>query len=84
MGDGARIVASPTPIIVTCQPVLAFGGCYSNLQATQATQAPLAEAQRLGVPPDRMICTDDVGRLRRQPARYRGADPYSGDRHGDG
>jgi len=36
MVDGAPIVASPTPIIVTSQPVLVFGGCYSNLQATQA------------------------------------------------
>jgi hypothetical protein len=34
-----------------------FGGCYSNLQATQAL---LAEARRLDVPPDRMICTGDV------------------------
>jgi predicted phosphodiesterase len=57
MVDGAPIVASPTPIIVTCQPVLVFGGCYSNLQATQAL---LTEARRLGVPPDRMICNGDV------------------------
>ena len=34
-----------------------FGGCYSNLQATHAL---LAEARRLGVPPERMVCTGDV------------------------
>lgn len=38
-------------------PVLVFGGCYSNLEATQAL---LAEAMRLGIPPARMICTGDV------------------------
>jgi predicted phosphodiesterase len=57
MVDGARIVASATPTIVTCQPVLVFGGCYSNFQATQAL---LAEARRLDVPSDRMICTGDI------------------------
>jgi hypothetical protein len=43
--------------VVTNEPVLVFGGCYSNVQATQAL---LAEARRLGVPPERMICTGDV------------------------
>jgi hypothetical protein len=57
MLDSARIDTSTTPTIVTNQPVLVFGGCYSNLQATQAL---LVEAGRLGVPPDRMICTGDV------------------------
>jgi len=38
-------------------PVLVFGGCYSNLEATQAM---LAEAARLSIPPTRMICTGDV------------------------
>ena len=38
-------------------PVLAFGGPYSNLQATQAL---LAEAERRGVSGDRLICTGDV------------------------
>ena len=57
MPDGARIETPTTPTIVTDQPVLVFGGCYSNLQATRAL---LAEARRLGVPPDRMICTGDV------------------------
>lgn len=37
--------------------VLLFGGPYSNLQATQALRA---EADRLGIPPGRVICTGDV------------------------
>jgi len=36
---------------------LLFGGPYGNLQATQAL---LAEAGRLGIPPDRMLCTGDL------------------------
>ena len=57
MLDGTRIDAPAIPTIVIDQPVLVFGGCYSNLQATRAL---LAEARRLGVPPDRMICTGDI------------------------
>lgn len=38
-------------------PLLVFGGPYSNLQATQAL---MAEADRLGVTPDRIVCTGDV------------------------
>lgn len=38
-------------------PLLVFGGPYSNFQALQAL---LAEAQRLGIPPARMLCTGDV------------------------
>lgn len=57
MPDGARLVAAEVPALVTDQPVLVFGGCYSNLQATRAL---LAEAARLEIPPDRMICTGDV------------------------
>ncbi len=38
-------------------PVLVFGGAVSNLQATQAL---LAEAQRLAIPGERIICTGDV------------------------
>lgn len=38
-------------------PVLLFGGPYSNLQALEAL---IAEAARLGVTPDRAICTGDV------------------------
>ncbi len=38
-------------------PILCFGGPYSNLQATQAMRK---EAERLGIPPERSICTGDV------------------------
>jgi predicted phosphodiesterase/pyruvate-formate lyase-activating enzyme len=38
-------------------PLLLFGGCYSNLQATKAL---LARAQALGVPRRNLICTGDV------------------------
>ena len=39
------------------ETLLVFGGPYSNLEATRAMQA---EAQRLGITPDRVICTGDV------------------------
>ncbi len=38
-------------------PVLLFGGPYSNLAATEAMQT---EAQRLQIPPERVICTGDI------------------------
>jgi predicted phosphodiesterase len=57
MLDSARVDTSVIATIATDEPVLVFGGCYSNLQATQAL---LAEARLLGVPPGRMICTGDV------------------------
>lgn len=38
-------------------PVLAFGGPYGNLEATRAV---LAEADRLGIPASRILCTGDV------------------------
>jgi predicted phosphodiesterase len=37
--------------------LLAFGGCYSNLQATEAL---LAQARRLGIAPANMVCTGDI------------------------
>ena len=37
--------------------VLVFGGTYSNLEATEAM---FAEAARLSIPPERIICTGDV------------------------
>lgn len=46
-----------TPLLRTEGPVLVFGGPYSNLQATEAL---LAEAARLGIPPTHMVCTGDV------------------------
>lgn len=49
---------SPATALITADaPDLVFGGCYSNLQATEAL---LAAAKRLGIPPARMICTGDV------------------------
>jgi predicted phosphodiesterase len=38
-------------------PILVFGGCYSNLQATQAL---LAEAKRRGIPSENIINTGDI------------------------
>jgi predicted phosphodiesterase len=38
-------------------PLLVFGGPYSNLRATQALRD---EADRLALPPERVICTGDV------------------------
>jgi hypothetical protein len=38
-------------------PILLYGGCYSNLEATRSL---LCKAQDLGIPPERMICTGDV------------------------
>ncbi|MDA0998774.1 MAG: metallophosphoesterase family protein, partial [Proteobacteria bacterium] len=46
-------------------PVLLFGGPYSNLLATLAMQA---EAVRLGMPPERVICTGDVVAYAAEPA----------------
>ncbi|HEX9701815.1 MAG TPA: metallophosphoesterase family protein [Rhodospirillales bacterium] len=37
--------------------IFCFGGPYSNVQATRAA---LAEAERLGFPPERVVCTGDV------------------------
>ncbi len=37
-------------------PLLIFGGAYSNLEALVAVRA---EAERLGIPPERVICTGD-------------------------
>jgi predicted phosphodiesterase len=39
------------------EPVLVFGGPYSNLEATRAL---LDIAQERSIPPDRLICTGDV------------------------
>jgi predicted phosphodiesterase len=44
-------------VIRISQPVLIFGGPYSNFEATTAL---IAEANRLGLTPDRLICTGDV------------------------
>ncbi len=59
MPDGGerRVAAASVPLLIAEGPVLVFGGCYSNREATEAL---LAEAERLGIPPARMICTGDV------------------------
>jgi uncharacterized Fe-S cluster-containing radical SAM superfamily protein/predicted phosphodiesterase len=44
-------------IIRVSEPILLFGGPYSNFEATTAL---IGEASRLGFTPDRMICTGDV------------------------
>ena len=49
--------ALPPPMITADGPVLIFGGCYSNLQATTAL---LEAARGHGIPPARIICTGDA------------------------
>jgi predicted phosphodiesterase len=53
------------PVLEAHEPVLVFGGCYSNLQATQAL---LEEAKRLEIPPSRVICTGDIVAYAADPA----------------
>jgi hypothetical protein len=47
------------------EPFLVFGGPYSNRQATEAL---IAEARRLGIPPERCLCTGDVVAYCAEPA----------------
>jgi predicted phosphodiesterase len=46
------------------QPLLIFGGPYSNLQSLQAIKAT---AERLSIPPERCICTGDIVAYCAQP-----------------
>lgn len=46
-------------------PVLLFGGAYSNLQALTALRA---EAERMGIPPQNVICTGDTAGYCADPA----------------
>lgn len=46
-------------------PLLVFGGPYSNLAALEAL---IGEARRLGIPPERAICTGDVVAYGAEPA----------------
>ena len=57
MPDGTRLAEPATAHITADAPVLVFGGCYSNREATQAL---LGAARQLGIPPARMLCTGDV------------------------
>jgi predicted phosphodiesterase len=56
---------SGTTVVDADGPVLLFGGPYSNLQATEAV---LAEAERLGIPRERIICTGDLTAYCGEPA----------------
>ena len=49
-------VRAAEPLILT-GPIIVFGGPYSNLHALDAL---LAEARRIGIPPDSMISTGDL------------------------
>ena len=54
-----------TPVVQIDSCVLVFGGPCSNLQATEAV---LAEARRLGIPPSRIVCTGDLAAYCGEPA----------------
>lgn len=45
--------------------LLVFGGPYGNLEATEAL---LAEGARLGIPPERIVCTGDLAAYCAHPA----------------
>ncbi len=49
--------AASVPVVEMTGAILVFGGCYSNLEATEAV---LQEAARLNIPANRVICTGDV------------------------
>lgn len=55
--DEASRDDGPWPVFEMDGAVLVFGGCYGNLEATQAV---LARAAEHGIPPARTICTGDV------------------------
>jgi predicted phosphodiesterase len=55
----------PIPLFHVDGPLMVFGGPYSNLEATQAI---LAEAARLEIPAERIICTGDVVAYGADPA----------------
>ena len=50
-------MTNPIPVLHVDAPVLVFGGPYSNLEATKAV---LAQAEKLSISSDRVICTGDV------------------------
>jgi predicted phosphodiesterase len=51
------IMPTVVPLLEARKPMLLFGGCYSNLQATHAL---LDKARHLGIPANRIVCTGDV------------------------
>jgi len=54
---GARAFYKHGMVIRTTKPLLVFGGCYSNLEATRAV---LGIAERVGFDASHIICTGDV------------------------
>jgi predicted phosphodiesterase len=54
---GARAFYKHSMVIRTTKPLLVFGGCYSNLEATRAV---LGIAERVGFDASHIICTGDV------------------------
>jgi predicted phosphodiesterase len=64
-GPDAMTSNDRPPLLRTSQPLLLFGGCYSNLQATHAL---LAQAERLDILPNRIVCTGDVVAYAADPA----------------
>jgi predicted phosphodiesterase/pyruvate-formate lyase-activating enzyme len=59
-------MTSSIPVLHVDAPVLVFGGPYSNLEATEAV---LAQAEKLSIPCDRIICTGDVVAYGADPIR---------------
>lgn len=57
MPDNADVFSPPDSVLEMDGPVLFFGGCYSNLEATVALRD---EAARLGIGPGNIVCTGDV------------------------
>lgn len=54
---GSLMTVRDSLALLPTAPLLVFGGPYSNLQAMQAL---LAEAARLGISGDRIVCTGDI------------------------
>src|SRR5579863_5435897 len=63
--DALREALESREIVVADGPLLIFGGCYSNLEATRALRA---KAEQFGIPPQRTICTGDVVAYGADPA----------------
>src|SRR6516164_4349818 len=55
----------PIPLLRVDRPVMVLGGPYGNLEATRAA---LAEAARLKISSDRIVCTGDVVAYGADPA----------------
>ncbi|MDP2800364.1 MAG: metallophosphoesterase family protein [Phreatobacter sp.] len=62
---GILMIAPDSLALLPTAPLLVFGGPYSNLQAMQAL---LAEAARLGISGDRIVCTGDIVAYGADPA----------------